>query len=121
MADVVNRIMRESVPYAEANAKAGLPQLTGSPRDVAWAEMVRHRVLSEIDEVKRHLEERAKEGPLDRKDRELASMMAATEDFPSQTSAAWWIEHRHYVGECKLAVGLSNPLVLEQFRKLRWG
>jgi hypothetical protein len=81
---------------AEANAAAGLPPLTGTEKQVAWAESIRASVLQTIadarDGRRSPLElARCWGRDLDPDDPGLPAALAALQQ---QTAAAWWIDRR---------------------------
>jgi len=74
---------------AAANAAAGLPVLEGTPKQVAWAESIRAEILSGEEEVRARIA--APNAPAD----QVALAEKALKRVRNQSSAAWWIEHRH--------------------------
>lgn len=81
---------------ATANAQAGLPALTGSEKQIAWAEAIRRTALIGADEVRAKAEAFAAAHP-DRAT-ETAPALALIARAEAETSAAWWIDHR--TAEC---------------------
>jgi len=80
---------RKNQEAAAANTAAGLPPLTGTPKQVSWAESIRAEILSGEDEVRARIA--APNAPAD----QVAWAEKALERIRNQTSAAWWVEHRH--------------------------
>lgn len=71
---------------AESNQAAGLPTLTGSPKQIAWAETIRARALAAIDA--RFAAARAKGNDVSVAERKTAILV-------TMTASDWWIEHRN--------------------------
>lgn len=72
-----------------------LATLTGSPKQVTWAEQIRDRVLGQIDWA----EEEARKDPHPRPERQaerLARYAAIRQAARSQTSAKLWIQSRDW-------------------------
>lgn len=80
----------------EANEAAGLPTLTGSEKQVSWAETVRTNqlamVVRELDNVAAAMARQGKSEAQIATDRAPIDAMVAK--VQAQTSAAWWIDHR---------------------------
>lgn len=69
----------ENAAAAEANKTAGLPGLTGSPKQVAWAESIRSHGLEYAGSKFSKTSEQAQQ---------------ILEWLRGQSKAVWWIEHR---------------------------
>lgn len=86
---------RENQQAAEHNAAAGLPPLTGTDKQTAWAEAIRARKLDILDRARRgelsDLERISFVGYLDLSDPAIPALVDA---LRGQTSASWWIDHR---------------------------
>lgn len=67
---------------AETNKATGLPELTGSPAQILWAEGIRHQKIA-------HLNEWAK--TVETTDQRFA---LAIENVRNQSAARWWIDNR---------------------------
>lgn len=81
----------ENAAAAEANTAAGLPTLTGSEKQVAWAETIRARL---IPAVEAEITTAAAEDESCEPDK-LALIVAETRRrLRGQTSAHWWIDRR---------------------------
>lgn len=76
----------ENQKAAEANIAAGLPPLTGSEKQVAWAETIRKQKIATLDEAIQHREMSARVD----KDRFFASV----ESLKNKSEARWWIDNR---------------------------
>jgi len=79
---------KRNAEAAARNREMGLPPLTGTEKQVAWAESIRARIMKELDD-------------------ELAAGLAAGEQITeegqmlidtlmAQTEARWWIDARHF-------------------------
>ncbi|MFD7861507.1 hypothetical protein [Streptomyces sp. NPDC059783] len=88
-----------SARNAEANRAAGLPELSGSPKQVAWAETLRANVLAALDEERdrysKALQRAADRGrDATRVEKRLARVATARGAVASITSARWFIDNR---------------------------
>ncbi len=83
------RRAEENERAAAENAAAGLPPLTGSEKQVAWAETIRRHMLGEF----RRLADLAgvEEKPTEAQRGALDAALAA---FAAEHRAYWWIDHR---------------------------
>lgn len=86
----------------EATAKAAeiakadcLPELTGTPKQVAWAETIRARMTSELDKWYGQGQQAANDGKLaEAAQWQIAVAAQWYDDVRAQTAATWWIDHR---------------------------
>jgi len=78
------------------NAAAGLPALTGSDRQIAWAESIRAKALVEIGEdAKKLIALLPGSGWSDVAQAEVRDALALIASEPArQTEARWWIDRR---------------------------
>jgi hypothetical protein len=105
---------QESTQARAAHAAAGLPALTGTLKQVAWAETIRAKALaSPSNQVPRcatasgtgKLAAKAATGelgfdePVTRSEQALEVAAAARRELEMQTSARWWIEQRDQVDD----------------------
>lgn len=76
----------ENRKAAEANTAAGLPPLTGSEKQVAWAETIRKQKIATLDEelTKRELTDRI----------DVDRFNAAVVGLKNKVDAKWWIDNR---------------------------
>ena len=87
---------------AEFAAEADeLPELTGTPKQIAWAMTLRYKALADAE---MHLDYLRESGQLKGrvgKDMELftAQKERVLEPLKARTEAAWWIDQRHELGE----------------------
>lgn len=79
--------------HAARAADLGLPELTGSPKQVVWAETLRAGALTEVDAWKAEVDAWVAEHP-DAAD-EAATLGAAVDAaVRNHTDAKWWIDYR---------------------------
>lgn len=72
--------------------RAGLVKLSGSEKQVAWAENIRDRFVSGIEDA------------ISSTDEEFIPLLNQVVDYTkSITSASWWIEHRNFLDSADLA------------------
>lgn len=81
---------KENREAAEAARAMNLPQLTGTEKQVAWAETIRQKMLADIDKF---VYGRIK--PEHRNDIRIKEPVRAIQ---AKTSASWWIDHRGETG-----------------------
>lgn len=107
----------ENTKAAEANAAAGLPSLTGSPKQIAWAETIRASKLENIEKTRtgefKHGHAEAFYGDV------YSGVVLAIDDpyisyaedlLKNQLSASWWIENRETkVGIILKSLFTANP------------
>lgn len=101
----------ENVKAAEANAEAGLPALTGTEKQVAWAETIRAAKIAEVDKIvdgyDARLAEvakdpaalaaqdvRSKESGFESLADAFACAKAAAVEIINTPAASWWIDNR---------------------------
>jgi hypothetical protein len=91
----------------EASQAAGLPELTGTPKQVAWAEQIRARVIQDLAPLKEMLEKAVAAG-----NENAPTGLRIIDSVLGRTEAREWIETRdiHYsaewlVNETKKALG----------------
>ncbi|QHJ77139.1 MAG: hypothetical protein [Bacteriophage sp.] len=73
---------------AKTNKNAGMADLDGSPKQVAWAESIRGELLPELDQERQGC---AEHGATAEQLAQIDTVLAWLRD---QQSAAWWIDHR---------------------------
>ncbi|MBW2149990.1 MAG: hypothetical protein JRI22_23650 [Deltaproteobacteria bacterium] len=71
---------------ARANRERILPSLTGTPKQIAWAESIRAKMIPEMEKLI---------CLLFRGTWNMMSGSAILQQVREQTSAGWWIENRH--------------------------
>lgn len=70
------------------DAKLDMAPLTGSEKQVAWAETIRSRTMAQAQAKLRAAERKGRTGAAD-------GWRDVVDAISSQASAAWWIEHRY--------------------------
>ena len=86
---------------AQVAAEAGdLPELVGTPKQIAWAMTLRHRALADAESYLDYLRESGRVKGRAGKDGELfeAQKERALEPLRARTEAAWWIDRRNEPG-----------------------
>lgn len=81
---------------AKENAEAGLPELAGTPKQIAWAESIRSEKIKELGELRNYIIANANPNP------EFQEMLANAlkiiddkmQELTAETSAAKWIDSR---------------------------
>lgn len=73
---------------ADANKSAGLPELTGTPKQVAWAESIRAKQIKTLDSL---LKPEFKDAA------EYAVCQGIIDAVKAQASAAYWIDNQNKV------------------------
>ena len=89
---------------AEENREQGLPSLTGSEKQIAWAEQIRAAKLEQADKwlsekVEKHARVLARQFRFPSEDVFVTEIRQATSDMAGQDSAKWWIDRRFELGE----------------------
>lgn len=84
------RVAQTATAKTQAEAM-GLPTLTGSEKQVAWAESLRAEVVRLIT---KRVDEQAARTPVDREHEVVAARSAFAEAIAKHTDARWWIDNR---------------------------
>ena len=74
---------------AKAASEAGLPELLGSEKQIAWAESIRVKVIAEAEAAI------ARTATTPERKAQVAPLLAK---LTAQTEAAWWIDRRNKSG-----------------------
>lgn len=83
-----------------------LPALTGTPKQVAWAEDIRRKQLAEVAGYIAQTREQGTRQP--EKAAMFDALIAAVEaDIPTRTDASWWIDNQHTAWREVWAVGVA--------------
>ena len=78
---------KENQEAAEAAKEMYLPELTGTEKQIAWAETIRQKMLADIDEfIFRNVNKEQRNAP---------KLREAIEHIKSKTEARWWIDNRN--------------------------
>ncbi len=76
----------ENREAAEVAKEMNLPQLTGSEKQIAWAETIRQKMMADIDEfIYKSVKSEMRNDP---------KLLEAVEYIKGKTQARWWIDHR---------------------------
>lgn len=88
---------KENADAAQESESIGLPQLTGSVKQIAWATTIRMKFVQQIRVQMETVEKRLNEPDAsDRAKKMLRAMKSDVTILLSHTAAAWWIENRDY-------------------------
>jgi hypothetical protein len=84
----------QSKAAAEAAQQQGLPALTGTPKQIAWAESIRQQTLAELEKASAALIERQRRSPYsEAAARELEDALALiASEIRNTTNSKTWIE-----------------------------
>lgn len=77
----------ENRESAEAAKEMNLPTLTGTEKQVAWAETIRQRIIGELEKVVYSV-------PQEKRDDQFIRVVEALESIKAITAASWWIDNR---------------------------
>ncbi|MDD4422527.1 MAG: hypothetical protein PHD46_05785, partial [Eubacteriales bacterium] len=88
--------IRQNEASAKVNQEAGLPSLSGSEKQIAWAETIRANLLREIEKVTQSADRLSDpEEYFKRVGFSREVLAEATESIKQRTSASWWIDNRN--------------------------
>jgi hypothetical protein len=90
--EVERKREEETKKAAEEAKESGLPELTGSEKQVAWAERIRIQLLSGLEELAARMAERPEN--MKKVGITLEQVDEAMKAIQQKTSASWWIDHR---------------------------
>lgn len=88
------QLQAENAKAAESNAAANLPALTGSEKQIAWAESIRFKIITELDTLGAQAKAQIDSGKASADDPNVIQCLAAMDYIRNQTKASWWIDHR---------------------------
>lgn len=74
----------------KATADAALPELTGSEKQVSWANDIRGKAAPVIAAMQEKIKANAEKSP-----KQTAAMQLVLDELRAQTSAKWWIDNRN--------------------------
>lgn len=85
-AELARQREKENQDAAEVAKENGLPALTGTEKQIAWAETIRQKMLADIDEfIFKSVKEEMRNDP---------KLLEAVEHIKGKTEARWWIDNR---------------------------
>jgi len=88
-AELAKKREEENRQAAEAAKEQGLPELTGTEKQVAWAETLRQKLIAEIEEL-------IKKVPAEKKnDPQFHEALKAFDYIQNITKASWFIDNRY--------------------------
>jgi hypothetical protein len=93
----------ESQAAQDFAREQGLPALTGSPKQIAWAERIRKEQIGKVEtEAAKYrgmiVKLQALRELREAETQAIAAFEAAVAAVRAEASAAWWIDHRHDLG-----------------------
>jgi len=87
--------IEESAKAAEANKADYLPALEGTPKQIAWAEQIRAKVMPQIDGmVGKGLQKISEQGTPEGSEWQIEAITKWHDQIRARNQAAWWIERR---------------------------
>lgn len=95
---------------AEAAKESGLPALTGTEKQIAWAETLRMQMIALVEEA---VYTRVKE-----EQRWDIRLLEAIEAVKAKTDARWWIDHRHSLSTPELIVLIGREMQAQKIEAL---
>lgn len=84
---------KQNAEAAEANQAAGLPELEGTEKQIAWAESIRKNM---IEAVEKHVFGRVDKGKTEQNPKAYQDLVKAFNSLKSHSSASWWIDNQGY-------------------------
>jgi len=90
-----------AIEAAELAKEKGLPELTGTPKQVSWAEQVRAEIIDRFQEYLAKKKARAEKLPRAKKDYEEGTRFL--EWISTKSQAAWWIDNQRALYDPSLA------------------
>ena len=100
------RQKEEAAQQIKTDTEAGLPALSGSPKQIQWAVMLRKAYMDKLEDA--FVRRQTEESP------DVIRIVSREVVLGKQTEAKWWIDHRDMSalamlkGACKLE-GLDSP------------
>lgn len=95
--------IKQNEEAAETNQRAGLPALEGTEKQIAWAETIRHGVITEANrllENAKHYHD--KNSYFQLIDLPKEQFIEALESIGNHTNASWWIDNRYNTSSLSL-------------------
>jgi hypothetical protein len=81
---------KKTETLSKANASLGFPQLTGTPKRVAWAEKIRAELINKTN----YLNQSLKHEDEDAKALSDKAFQLFFQEWQKEKDAKWWIDHR---------------------------
>lgn len=85
----------ENAKAAETNHANSLPTLTGSEKQIAWAETIRAEKMVDLAELETAVESQIKNGKVAADDPRISDFADFAAQLRAETRSSWWIETRH--------------------------
>jgi len=89
----------EAVKAVEMAQQHGFPALTGSAKQIAWAETIRYKMMVEIEKIINSTLGAADLATLAAYGFTPDDLQQGVRLISTQMAASWWIEHRHLTGK----------------------
>lgn len=103
------RYEEENKEAAEVAREQGLPQLSGSKKQIPWAESIRQQMLADIDTfIYKHVKPECRNDP---------KLLGAIDHIKAKTEARWWIDNRGVNMSCEIRGLLERAMKEEQSEK----
>lgn len=81
---------QQTAKLSEAHREMGLPELTGTPKMLTWAEKIRAEMINKVSYLKQSL----KHGTASEKDHSEKAFILFFQEWQTKTEAKWWIDSR---------------------------
>jgi len=103
----------EAAKAGERAKSSGLPALTGSPKQIVWAEQIRQTALPRIAEALAQARSRIKAGLNAEQATRADRYLEIIEGMGGNASAVWWIDHRNYLQSATIQADAQAALKTE--------
>lgn len=108
----------ERKEYEEYSAKAaednkGLVKLTGTPKQIQWAEVIRSNAIKSIDELKSELNAKVLAmGAMTDEHKQVYNQICETlESFLANNNSSWWIDNREHFDSLKYLMSFVKQTI----------
>jgi len=81
---------QQTAKLSKAHREIGLPELTGTPKMLTWAEKIRAELINKVNYLKQSL----KHASASEKDLSEKAFTLFFEEWQTYTDAKWWIDNR---------------------------
>ena len=81
---------KKTAALSKANARLGFPQLTGTPKRIAWAEKIRAELINKVNYLNQSLTHEDE----DAKALSKKAFLLFSQEWQKITDAKWWIDNR---------------------------